>query len=205
MPEQTPEPEPTPAMGRLQNQQRPRINNNNHRSGNIRNSNLAKLASEARSFKGQIGELPIIGRQYESAGVAFDVLRKAVSDYSVLNLENGDHMVYVIENGEDYKKESGVGEAPIWDIANKDNYGKQQEYSRKLDMFLKDEMTYERNLKKVYTIFIGQCTPALLSGIKSAMDFTEKNKKKDLIWLMDLIRKLSIGVDETENELLNHF
>jgi len=67
-------------------------------------------------------------------------------------------------------------------------------------MFLKDEKTYGRNLKKVYTIFIGQCTPALLSGI-----FTEKNKKKDLIWLMDLIRKLSIGVNETENELLIHF
>ena len=84
-------------MGQLQNRQRPRTNNNNNRSGNIRNSNLATLASEARSFKGKIGELPIIGRQYESAGVAFDVLRKAVSDYSVLNLENGDHMVYGIE------------------------------------------------------------------------------------------------------------
>jgi len=71
-------------------------------------------------------------------------------------------------------------------------------------MFLKDEKTYERNLKKVYTIFIGQCTPALLSGIKLATDFTEKNKKKDLIWLMDLIRNLSIGIDETENELLTN-
>ena len=34
-------------------------------------------------------------------------------------------VVFVIENGEDNKKESGVGEASIWDIANKDNYGKQ--------------------------------------------------------------------------------
>ena len=69
MPEQTPEPESTPATGQLQNQQRPRTNNNNNRNGNIRNSNLATFASEARSFKGKIGELPIIGRQYESAGV----------------------------------------------------------------------------------------------------------------------------------------
>jgi len=87
-------------------------------------------------------------------------------------------MVYVIENNEDNKKENGVGETPTWDIAKKDNYGKEQEYSRKLNMFLKDEKTYERNLKKVYTIYFGQCTPALLSGIKSATDFTEKNKKK---------------------------
>ena len=153
----------------------------------VGNNNLATLASAARSFKGKIEGLPIISKQYESAGVAFDVLQKAVSGYSELNLENGDHMVYVIENGEEIKKESGVGEAPTWDIANRNNYGKQQEYSRKLDMFLKGEKTYERNLKKVYTIFIGQCTPALLSGIKSATAFTEKNKKKDLIWLMDLI------------------
>jgi len=90
-------------------------------------------------------------------------------------------MVYVTENDEDNKKESGVGEAQTWDITNKENYGKQQEYSRKFDMFLKDEKTHERNLKKVYTIFIGQCTPALLSGIKSATDFTEKNQKKDLV------------------------
>ena len=66
---------------------------------------------------------------------------------------------------------------------------------------IKDEKKYERNLKKVHTSFIGQCTTALSSGMKSATAFTEKNKKNDLIWSMNLIRNLSIGINETEFEV----
>ena len=105
----------------------------------MQNNNLATLVNATRAFKGKIEELPIIGKQYKNAGVDFDILQKAVADYAVLHLKNGNHMLYMIENVEDNIKESLVGETPKWDQANKDNYGKQQKYSEKLDMFLRDK------------------------------------------------------------------
>jgi len=82
MPELILEPETTPAMGQQQNQNQRRQRTNGTRvevnkiSGNTRKSNLAIFASAVRSFKGKIEELPIIGKQqYETAGVAFDVLQ----------------------------------------------------------------------------------------------------------------------------------
>ena len=95
----------------------PKDTTNNYRSaGNSRgtksrNSNLATLASAAKSFKGKIEELPIIGRQYENLGVTWEILQKDLSEYAVLNLDYGDGMVPLIENISD-KPEECCGEAP---------------------------------------------------------------------------------------------
>ena len=56
---------------------RTNANNNNNRNNNrcnTRNNNLAALDTAARSFKGKIEELPIIGKQYEKKGVPFKIL-----------------------------------------------------------------------------------------------------------------------------------
>ena len=202
----------TPLAGQ-QNQQdnkeraKSTVNNtrsNSNRGNNARNSNLAALASAAQAFKGKIEELPIIGKQYESTGVAWEILQKDLAEYVVLKLECGDDIAQLVENMED-KPEEHHGKSPEWDKSNKDDYGAQQLYSKKLDMHLKREAAYVRNKKKVYTILYGQCTPSLLSGIKSADDFSKKDKEKDPIWIMTLIKKLSVGIDETENELCTAF
>ena len=179
-------------------------NNGGSQLGRSRNNNLATLANAARSFKGKIQELPIIGKQYENVGVAWDILQKDLAEYAVLNLDYGDDMVPLIESMTD-KPEECHGEAPKWDNQNKDDYGEQQIYSKKLDIYLKRESAYKRNKKKVYTLLYGQCTPSLLSGIKSANNFTKKDKEKDPMWIMTMIQKLSVGIGETENELCTAF
>ena len=47
-----------------------------------------------------------------------------------------------------------------------------------------------------------QCTPTLLSDIKSQHDFAEKHKIKDVVWLMEMMKKLSIGSDDNGNDIL---
>ena len=86
-----------------------------------------------------------------------------------------------------------------------DDYGEQQNFSKKLDMFLKREAAYIRNKKKIYTLLFGQCTPSHLSGIKSAETFTKNDKDKNPVWIMKTIKKLSVGIDEAENELCTAF
>ena len=150
---------------------------NNYRSGGSsghgpksRNSNLTTLASAAKSFKGKIEDLPIIGRQYKNLGVTWEILQKDLSKYVVLNLDYRDDMLPLTEDMSD-KPEEYYGEAPKWDKVHKDDYGEQQIFSKKIDMFLKREAAYTRNKKKIYNLLFGQCTPSLLSGIKSAEDF----------------------------------
>ena len=52
-------------------------------------------------------------------GIAFDILQKAVLGYSVLNLENGDHMMYMIKNVDDDIRESGIGQSLKWNQVDK--------------------------------------------------------------------------------------
>ena len=136
--------------------------------------------------------------------MTWEILQKDLSKYVVLNLEYGDDMVPLIEDMSD-KPEECYGKAPKWDTAHKDDYGEQQIFSKKIDLYLKREAAYARNKRKIYTLLYGQCTPNLLSGIKSAEDFTKKDKGKDPIWIMTMIKKLSVGIDETENELCTAF
>ena len=129
---------------------------------------------------------------------------KGICRILVLNLEYGDDLSYLLENmGDDAVK--AYGNAPIWDNTKKDDYGAQQLYSKKLDLHLKREAAYDRNKKKVYTILYGQCTPSLLSGIKSSNEFNTKDKDKDPVWIMKLIKRLSVGIDESDNELCTIF
>ena len=149
---------------------------------------MEALASAARLFKGKITKLPIIGKKYENTGVSFELLQKDVSEYAVMNLDYGDDLINLFETMKDNKTSvHAIGSKPTWNNDNKDDYGKQQEYSKKLDMFLKREALYKRIKKKIYTIYYGQSTPSLLSGIKLANNFSQKDKEKDPIWIMELI------------------
>jgi hypothetical protein len=209
MSEQAPEQTMTEGQEQKQNDnnkntERSTFNNTTRYRSNNRNNNLATLASAARNFKGKIEDLSVIGKQYENTGVAWEVLQKEVAEYSVLNLDYGDDLSYLLENMDDDAVKA-YGNAPIWDNTKKDDYGAQQIYSKKLDLHLKREAAYDRNKKKVYTILYGQCTPSLLSGIKFSNEFNIKDKDKDPVWIMKLIKRLSVGIDESENELCTIF
>ena len=44
----------------------------------------------------------------------------------------------------------------------------------------------------------GQCTPNMVAGRKSQEDFKEKELTKDVIWLMEAVKKLSVGIMKTK-------
>ena len=69
-----------------------------------------------------------------------------------MKLDYGDDVVCLIKSMTDDEKEA-IGAKPNWDIVDNGDYGKKQEYSKRLDMFIKQQALYQRNKKKIYTIF----------------------------------------------------
>ena len=66
-------------------------------------------------------------------------------------------------------------------------------FQKKLGMYLKCEHTYN-------AVLYGQCTPLLLSSIKSQQGFADEDDEQDIMWLMNEIKNLSVGIDDNKNE-----
>ena len=68
-------------------------------------------------------------------------------------------------------------------------------FQKKHDMDIKHNHLFDKNKKRIFTILIGQCTPSLLSIVKSSNDWRKKNDEKDPLWLMSVLKSLSVGID----------
>ena len=53
----------------------------------------------------------------------------------------------------------------------------------------------------MYAIVIGQCTPALITSVKSATDYFTTPTIKDPKWLLQTVKKLSTGITDHTNEM----
>ena len=75
-------------------------------------------------------------------------------------------------------------------------------HNEEVKMYLRRKHLYIKNKKRLYATLFGQCTPTLASGIKSQKDFSKHDDIKDVLWLTQTIRKLSVGIDANENEII---
>ena len=68
--------------------------------------------------------------------------------------------------------------------------------------YLKREKLYKKNKRSLFALIHGQCTPTLLASVKSQQNYTENFKKKDVLWLIETVKMLSVGIDDNANDLL---
>ena len=87
-----------PAPTRDNNNNTTRNDSNNRRRPNNYNSNLASMANAERNFKGKIEDLPVIGKPYEQTD-PYEKLIDAAVDYSIINLDEGDDLTKLLEEG----------------------------------------------------------------------------------------------------------
>jgi len=74
-----------------------------------------------------------------------------------------------------------------------------------LDMYLQREDAYNENKAKLFAVIYGQCTPKMIDGLKSQGGFKDKETEKDVVWLMKAVNKLSVGINEHENEAVTAY
>ena len=186
-----------------QSSERPRSERTTRGGGgtNQRNHNLATIASAAKGFKGKIPDLPVMSKPYENMGAPFQIFQKELADYAIVNIEYGDDLVLLIEDLKD-NLDKAIGEAPKWVNTDKDDYGKKTLFNKEIDLYVKRKALYNRNKKKLYAIIFNQCTPSLVSSIKSQNGYSEKDKEKDPLWILKEAKKLTVGIDALKNELV---
>jgi len=152
-------------------------------------------------FSGQIKKLPVIGKPHEQ-GVTFEKLIEDVRDYVMLEFTEGDNLSLLLEKQvDDFEKGADITKPSI---SNKDmeRQDKMYIFQKEYERYAKREHNYKKNKTKLYTVLYGQCTPTLLTGVKSHLNFTKRDGEKDVVWITKAIKKLSVGIDKNGNELI---
>jgi len=65
---------------------------------------------------------------------------------------------------------------------------------------------YKENKAKLFAVVFDQCTPTMVTGLKSQNGYVKKElEEKDMVWIMKAIEKLSVGIDEHDNEAITAY
>jgi len=130
------------------------------------------------------------------------IVEKLVA-YVIKEFKRGRDLELLIKTGvDDFTEASGLEEP---DISDEDNRAKLTKYGKMLDMYLQREDAYNENKAKLFAVIYGQCTPQMIAGLKSQDGFKDKETKKDVVWLMKAVNKLSVGINEHENEAVTAY
>ena len=111
--------------------------------------------------------------------------------------QNGGDLRLVMEKRvEDFEKISKVSMPTISDEDKKDStllllYGK------KVDIYFKRQQTYVDNQTKLYQVIFGQCIPTWEANIRSLNEFTDRDEAKDIFWLLDVVKRLSVSINDS--------
>ena len=73
-------------------------------------------------------------------------------------------------------------------------------YGKVLGIYLQREGIYTENKALLFAAVFGQCTTTMVAGLKSQDNFQKNELSKDVVWLLKAVLKLSIGINEHENE-----
>ena len=168
------------------------------RYNNVRNQHLATIASISSKFKGKIKALAIIGKAHEKT-TTYEKIMEEVKEHVSVELDQGDDLELLLESQTDDFDAAAETQLPVLksrDESDLENYRQDyQEYRQR-------EKQYKVNKRKLFGILHGQCTPTLIASIKSQPGYSEKFKKKDVVWMLEIIKKLSIDIDDNGNDLL---
>ena len=177
---------------------RPASSNRRPRYKTIRNQNLAAMANSESTFVGKNKKVAIIGKPHEK-GVSFERFIEDVLGFVVLEYEEGDDLELLLESqSDDFEK---AADTKLPELKSTEDTAKvmfEADYAE----YRKREKSYKNNKKKLFGLIYGQCTPTLLASIKSQKQYSEKYKEKDIVWLLEIIKRLSVGIDDNANDLL---
>eukprot|EP00594_Rhizosolenia_setigera_P017900 CAMPEP_0178960488 /NCGR_PEP_ID=MMETSP0789-20121207/12994_1 /TAXON_ID=3005 /ORGANISM="Rhizosolenia setigera, Strain CCMP 1694" /LENGTH=536 /DNA_ID=CAMNT_0020643847 /DNA_START=148 /DNA_END=1759 /DNA_ORIENTATION=- len=84
------------------------------------------------------------------------------------------------------------------------SYGDRFKYETKYKQHHVREQALESNMGKVYELMLGQCTPLVRQELKGREDYDVKHAATDVLWLIQELRKIYIGIDEKSNPMLTY-
>jgi hypothetical protein len=73
----------------------------------------------------------------------------------------------------------------------------------RVKLYIAREMKQQDNMDKLYRIVTGQCSHSLISILENDIDFSEKDEKCDVLWLLQKLKEITSGLDVKSNKRSN--
>ena len=164
----------------------------------MRNRNLATITNIESTFTGKNKQVAIIGKIHEK-GVSFERFMEDMRDFVAIDYEEGDDIELLLESQlDDFEKTADTKLSELKSTNEEAKVMFEADYAE----YRKREKSYKNNKRKLFGLIYGQCTPTLLASIKSQQKFSDRYKEKDIVWLLEVIKRLSVGIDDNANDSL---
>ena len=178
---------------------RSETNTRRPRYSTVRNQNIASIANIESTLTGMNKKVAIIGKIHEKV-VSFERSMEDVRDFVAMDYEEGDDLELLLESQlDDFDR---AADTKLPELKSTDEEAKVM-FEADYTEYRKLEKSYKNNKRKLFGLIYGQCTPTLLASIKWQKKFSDRYKEKDIVWLLEVIKRLSVGIDDNTNDLLN--
>ena len=68
--------------------------------------------------------------------------------------------------------------------------------ANKIDLYVKRDVTLDKNLQKTYSLIFGQCTELLKSKLKSSVNWDAMSSTYDMFTLLEAIKKIIYNFED---------
>ena len=171
----------------------------NYRKGNKYNNKIQPHFQ--KDFEGAISEIKgVLGTSNEEMELkqTFEEFKTTIAAYVSQNLTHGSDLAPLIFNNEDPVPKLTAPKVPTESQFKKPNI--RIDYEKRYGMYLTRESTLQDNMKNLYHLVWGQCSPQLKSAIKGYNKYAEKSAELDSKWLLEHVVKGIGGVSSNGNK-----
>jgi hypothetical protein len=181
----------------------------NAQQSNNRNNNNARARTNPRTtqvsnFKGSVPDVGAVIRTMAESKTqgSYKAFQEKLVGYIMEKYEHPRDIAPIVRDLEDMDLEQHEPQDPEEDASAT----KVQIHREKVKRHLNQMEALEDNKMRVYGVVWGQCTTALQAELRGVQDFKEKNSAYDCLWVLQQVKLISSGVDQsTANPSANLF
>ena len=176
---------------------------NRNQSRNQPNRPVA-VDTTSKSFNGEEPNVgAVLGLKIEKidAKVTYDVFREKMCNYIGRKISDGDLIVCLVRDYTDPIKEFEADNKPkALTDDEADDPTEKAIHNEMVKLYVKQHALIRSNIKKVYALIWGQCSEPLQTLVRNNDEYKEKEKKKDVVWLLKQLKALTSGIDVLSNK-----
>ena len=137
--------------------------------------------------------------------VAYDVFCDKFANYISRSMKYGNEVVCAVKEYKDPVTDYEENNMPKDLPRGETSAAKKAILNQKVKLYVTKEAEIKDNKWKIYGKIWGQCTDALQSMIAHDKGYEEKERKKDLITLLETSKEISSGLDKLRNERVTYW
>lgn len=158
------------------------------------------LSTGGSHFKGKTPELKgfVFGCTGSNSAKLYVEVRDEIAEYCGRNFKHGGDILQTIKN----KERIAIPEPAEVSEEDAKKLDKRRLFERTIDAAANREQRLEDNMKRAFTVAVGQCTELTTAKLHGTSNWTKINKDLDLIELLKLVKELMQKFEEHKYEVL---